>query len=111
MTYHYHIMICLMTLRDACQSVPGSLGNIGEPFSAGYLEFRRRGSPARQEFGILLLDLVKSQSLQFAMVELTYVILDHDRKIVRPAHQLRGLARPLKTARINSMNGFVAELS
>ena len=110
MTYYNHRLTCLMTLRDACQSAPGSLGHIGEPFSAGYLEFRGRGSPTHEKFGILLLDLAKSQPFQFTVVELTYIILDHHLKVVRPAHQLGGLTRPLKTARINSMNGFVAEL-
>ena len=45
MTYHNHRLTGLMTLRDACQSAPGSLGHIGEPFSAWYLDFRRGGSP------------------------------------------------------------------
>ena len=47
MTYHHHRLTCLMTLRDAGQSAPGSLGHIGESFSAWYLEFRGRGSPNR----------------------------------------------------------------
>ena len=110
MTDHDHRLTFLMTLRDACQSAPGSLGHVGELFSAWYLKFRGRGSPTHEEFGIPFLDLVESQSLQLAVVELTYVILDDHRKVVRPAHQLRGLSRSFKAARIDSMDGFVAEL-
>ena len=45
MTDHNHGVVKLMTLRDAGQSVPCPLSDIGEPFSTGYLKFRWRGSP------------------------------------------------------------------
>jgi hypothetical protein len=44
------------------------------------------------------------------MIELAHVIFDQHRQIMRPAHQVGGLARPLQTAGIDRVNGLAAEL-
>ena len=45
------------------------------------------------------------------MIEFADIVFNYHRKVMRPAHQLRGLARPLKAARIDRINSFVTELS
>src|SRR5262245_25034191 len=107
MANHDDGLLGSVTLHDSIQSVPGSPCDIHQAFAAWYLDLCRFGSPFLDKLRVVLLNLCKRQTFQFAMVKFTNIVLDQYRESMTRTEELSSLLRPLQIARVNSVYGFV----